>query len=132
VGIACSGGATKAVRSAVEVNGRNGAPVVRGGEEEVEELQGNVVKLEVRSIGVEKGHRKESDEDRGSPAKGVTVVRSFWWLGCRRAVKGLLSSFYWTRWCCWYPWWGAEGLCGGASTVRPSGGGTKACRRCGG
>jgi hypothetical protein len=27
---------------------------------------------------------------------------------------------------------GAEGLCGGASTVRPSGGGTEARRRCGG
>jgi hypothetical protein len=26
---------------------------------------------------------------------------------------------------------GAEELCGGASTVRPSGGGARACRRCG-
>jgi hypothetical protein len=26
---------------------------------------------------------------------------------------------------------GAEGLCGGASTVRPSGGGARGCRRCG-
>jgi hypothetical protein len=109
VGIACSGGATKAVRPAVEVNGGNGAPVVGGGEEEVKELQGDVAKLGVRSIGVEKGRRKESDEDRGSPAKGVTAARSFRWLGCRRAVKGLLCSFCWTRWCCWYPWWGLRG-----------------------
>jgi hypothetical protein len=26
---------------------------------------------------------------------------------------------------------GAEGLCGGESTVRPRGGGARACRRCG-
>jgi hypothetical protein len=109
VGIACSGGTTKVERPAVEVNGGNGAPVVGGGEEVVEELQGDVAKLEVRSIGVEKGRRKESDEDRGSPVKGVTAARSFRWLGCRRAVKGLLSSFCWTRWCCWYPWWGLRG-----------------------
>jgi hypothetical protein len=38
-----------------EVNSGGNAPMVGGGEEEAEELQGDVDKLEVSSIGVEKG-----------------------------------------------------------------------------
>jgi hypothetical protein len=53
--VVCSGGVTRTVQLAVEVNSRGGAPAVRGGKEGVEELQGDVAKLEVRSIGVEKG-----------------------------------------------------------------------------
>jgi hypothetical protein len=75
--VSCSGGSTGTVRPAVERNGGKGAPVVGGSKEVVEELQGDVAKLEVGSIGVEKGQRIESDEDRGSPAKGVTAARSF-------------------------------------------------------
>jgi hypothetical protein len=60
------------------MNGRSGAPAVRGGKEVIEELQGGVEKLGVESIGVEEGRRKESDKDRGSPAKEVTAARSFW------------------------------------------------------
>jgi hypothetical protein len=61
----------------MEMNGRKGAPAVGGGKEVVEEHQGDVAKLEVGSSGVEKGQRIESDEDRGSPVKGVTAARSF-------------------------------------------------------
>jgi hypothetical protein len=57
VGVACSGGATRAVRPAVEVNGGGDAPVVGGGEEEVGMLQGGVGKLGVGPIGVERGRR---------------------------------------------------------------------------
>jgi hypothetical protein len=53
--VVCSGGATRTLQPAVEVNGGGGAPAVGGGKEGVEELQGDVAKLEVRSIGVEKG-----------------------------------------------------------------------------
>jgi hypothetical protein len=67
----------EAMRSAVEMNGGSGAPAVGGGKEVVEELQGGVEKLGVESIGVEEGRRKESDEDRGSPAKKVTAARLF-------------------------------------------------------
>jgi hypothetical protein len=45
------------VRLAVEENGGGGAPVVVSGEEEVGELQGGVGKLEVGSIGGEKGQK---------------------------------------------------------------------------
>jgi hypothetical protein len=38
VGVACSGGATRAVRPTAEVNGGGGAPMVGGGEEEVGKL----------------------------------------------------------------------------------------------
>jgi hypothetical protein len=57
VGVACSGGVTRAVRPAAEVNGGGGGPVVGGGEEEVGKLQGGVGKLGVGPIGVEKGRR---------------------------------------------------------------------------
>jgi hypothetical protein len=40
-----------------EVNGEGGVSVVRGGEEEVGELQGDVGKLGVGLIGVEEGRR---------------------------------------------------------------------------
>jgi hypothetical protein len=55
--VACSGGATRTVRPVVEVNGGDGASVVRGGEEEVGELQGDVGKLGVEPIGVGEGRR---------------------------------------------------------------------------
>jgi hypothetical protein len=67
----------KVVRPAVEVNSGNGAPVVGGGKEVVEELQGGVEKLGVESIAVKEGRRKESNEDRGSLAKEVMAARSF-------------------------------------------------------
>jgi hypothetical protein len=67
----------EAVRPAAEMNSGSGAPVVGGGKEVVKELQGSVEKLGVESIGVEEGRKKESDKDRGSPAKGVTAARSF-------------------------------------------------------
>jgi hypothetical protein len=51
----CSGGTTGTVQPAVEMNSGNGAPVVGGGEEVVEELQGDVEKLGVEAIGVEEG-----------------------------------------------------------------------------
>jgi hypothetical protein len=57
VRVACSSGATRAVRPAVEENGGGGAPVVVSGEEEVGELQGGVGKLEVGSIGGEEGRK---------------------------------------------------------------------------
>jgi hypothetical protein len=53
--VACSGGATRAVRPAAEENGGGGAPVVVSSEEEFGELQGGVGKLEVGSIGGEEG-----------------------------------------------------------------------------
>jgi hypothetical protein len=72
-----SGSAMEALRPAAEMNGGSGAPAVGGGKEVVEELQGGVEKLGVESIGVEEGRRKECNEDRGSPVKEVTAVRSF-------------------------------------------------------
>jgi hypothetical protein len=57
VGVACSGGATRAVQPAAGMNGRSGAPVVGDGEEEVRMLLGSVRKLGVGPIGVEKGRR---------------------------------------------------------------------------
>jgi hypothetical protein len=50
------------------VNSGGDALVVVGGEEVIGKFQGVVGKLEVESIGVEKGRRNEFDEDRGSPA----------------------------------------------------------------
>jgi hypothetical protein len=66
----------EAVWPVVEMNGGSDALAVGGGKEVDEELQGGVEKLGVKSIRVEEGRRKESDEDRGSPAKGVTAARS--------------------------------------------------------
>jgi hypothetical protein len=61
----------------VELISGNDAPAVWGGKEVVEEFQGDVAKLEVRPIWVEKGRRIEFSEDRGSPAKRVTAARLF-------------------------------------------------------
>jgi hypothetical protein len=65
VGVDCSGGATRAVRPAAEVNGGDGAPMVGGDEEEVRKLQGSMGKLGVGPIGVEKGWRGCSTASRG-------------------------------------------------------------------
>jgi hypothetical protein len=43
---------------------------------------------------------------------------AFCWLGCRRAVKKLLGSFYRLMWCCWCAW---PGLRGGVSMGRRRG-----------
>jgi hypothetical protein len=53
VGVACSGGATRAVRPAAEENDGGGVLAVVSGEEGVGELQGGVGKLVVESIRVE-------------------------------------------------------------------------------
>jgi hypothetical protein len=58
VGVACSGGATRAVRPAAEVNSGGGAPVVGGGEEEVGMLRavwGSSVWGQLGSRGVGEG-----------------------------------------------------------------------------
>jgi hypothetical protein len=49
--VSCSGGATETVWPVVELIGGNNAPAVGGGKEVVEELQGDVAKLKVGSIG---------------------------------------------------------------------------------
>jgi hypothetical protein len=59
------------VRPAAEDNGGGGAPVVVSGEEEVGELQGSVGKLEVGSIGVEKGRERVLHGDQGAAAGGA-------------------------------------------------------------
>jgi hypothetical protein len=46
------------VQPVAKVNGGNSAPVIGGGEKVVEELQGDVAKLVVSSIGVEKGREQ--------------------------------------------------------------------------
>jgi hypothetical protein len=69
--MACSGGATRAVRPAAEENGSGGAPVLVSGEEEVGELQGSVGKLEVGSIGVEKGWEGVLHGEQGTTASGA-------------------------------------------------------------
>jgi hypothetical protein len=43
---------------------------------------------------------------RGGAPRAAAVFR---WLGCRRAVKKLLGSFYGMMWCCWCPWLGLRG-----------------------
>jgi hypothetical protein len=68
--VGCSGGTTGTVRPAVEMNGGNGAPVVGGGGEVVEELQGDVEKLGVEAIGVEEGWREVSHSDQKAAAGG--------------------------------------------------------------
>jgi hypothetical protein len=70
VGVDCSGGATRTVRPAAEMNGGSGAPVVGGGEEVVEELQGNVEKLGVEAIGVEEGQRGVSHGEQKATTGG--------------------------------------------------------------
>jgi hypothetical protein len=71
VGVTCSGGATRAVRPAAEVNGGGGAPVVGGGEEVVGELQGGVEKLGVEAIGVEEGQRGVLHGEQKAAAGGA-------------------------------------------------------------
>jgi hypothetical protein len=70
VGVACSGGATRAVQPAAEVNGGGGASVVGGGEEVVGELQGGVEKLGVEAIGVEEGRRGVPHGEQKASAGG--------------------------------------------------------------
>jgi hypothetical protein len=82
VGVACSSGATKAVRPAVELNGGGGAPVVGGGEEVVGELQGGVEKLGVEAIGVEEGWRGVPHGEQKAVAGGA----------CRQWCSGQNSS----------------------------------------
>jgi hypothetical protein len=69
--VACSGGVTRAVRPAAEENGGDGAPVVRGGEEGVGKLQGDVGKLGVGLIGVEKGRDGVLHGEQGAAAGGA-------------------------------------------------------------
>jgi hypothetical protein len=90
-----SGGATGTVRLAVEMNGGNGAPVVGGGEEVVEELQGDVEKLGVEVIGVEEGRRGvphgEQKETAGGDRQHTSGSRCGALgdqLGGRRASRG--------------------------------------------
>jgi hypothetical protein len=71
VGVACSGGATRAVRPAVEMNGGGGALVVGGGEEVVGELQGGVEKLGVEAIGVEESQRGVLHGEQEAAAGGA-------------------------------------------------------------
>jgi hypothetical protein len=82
-----------------EVNGGNGALVVGGGEEVVEELQGEMEKLGVEAIGVEEGRREvlhgeqkaAAGEDRrhtsGSRCGALGIQ-----LGGRKASRGREES----------------------------------------
>jgi hypothetical protein len=70
VGVACSGGATRAVQPAAEVNGGGGASVVGGGEDVVGVLQGGVEKLGVEAIGVEEGRRGVPHGEQKASAGG--------------------------------------------------------------
>jgi hypothetical protein len=58
------------VQPAMEMNGRNGAPVVGGGGKVVEELQGDVEKLWVQAIGVEEGWREVSHGEQKAAVGG--------------------------------------------------------------
>jgi hypothetical protein len=99
VGVNYSGGATRTVRLVAEVNGGNGALVVGGGEEVVEELQGEMEKLGVEAIGVEEGRREvlhgeqkaAAGEDRrhtsGSRCGALGIQ-----LGGRKASRGREES----------------------------------------
>jgi hypothetical protein len=82
--VACSGGATGAVRPAVELNGGGGAPVVWGGEEEVGKLQGGVEKLGVGPIGVKEGQDGVLHGEQGAAAGGA----------CRQRCSGRNSSAF--------------------------------------
>jgi hypothetical protein len=93
--VACSGGATRAVQPAVEVNGGGGVPVVGGGEEVVGELQGGVEKLGVEAIRVEEGRRGVSHGEQKAAAGGGRRHTSGSWcdalgdqLRGRRASRG--------------------------------------------
>jgi hypothetical protein len=82
VRVAFSGGTTRAVRPAAEVNSEGSVPVVRGGEEEVGELQGGVGKLGVGPIGVEEGRRGVLHGEQEAAAGGA----------CRQWCSGRNSS----------------------------------------
>jgi hypothetical protein len=56
--------------------------------------------------GAEGGRRRGG----GSGFTGGNGGMMFWWLGCQRAVKKLLGSFYAMMWCCWCPWLGLRGF----------------------
>jgi hypothetical protein len=99
VGVACNGGAARTVRPAAEVNGGGGAPVVRGGEEEVEELQDDVEKLGVEAIGVEEGWRGVLHGEQKAAAGADRRHTSGSWCGAlgiqwrgRRASRGREES----------------------------------------
>jgi hypothetical protein len=79
--VACSGGATRIVRPAAEVNSRGGASVVRGGGEVVGELQGDVEKLGVEAIGVEEGRREVPHGEQKAMAGGDHRHTSGSWCG---------------------------------------------------
>jgi hypothetical protein len=70
VGVACNGDAARTVRPVAKVNGGNGAPVVRGGEEEVGELLDSVVKLGVEPIWVVGGWRRVLHGEQKAAAGG--------------------------------------------------------------
>jgi hypothetical protein len=70
VGVACNSGTARTVRPAAKVNGRNGALVVRGGEEEVGELLDSVGKLGVGPIGVVGGRRRVLHGEQKAAAGG--------------------------------------------------------------
>jgi hypothetical protein len=81
-----NGGAERTVRPAVELIGRNGAPVVRGGGEVVEELQSDVGKLGVEAIGVEEGLRKGSHGEPEAAAAALVGNRAPIGIGGRLGV----------------------------------------------
>jgi hypothetical protein len=68
VGVACSGGATRAGGSVAEENGGGGAPASSGQGEGVGKLQGGVGKPEVGSIGVEEGREGVLYGEQGAAA----------------------------------------------------------------
>jgi hypothetical protein len=69
--VAGNGGAARTVRPVVELISGNGALVVRGGGEVVEELQSDVGKLGVEAIGVKEGRREVS---HGEPEAAAAAL----------------------------------------------------------
>jgi hypothetical protein len=69
--VAGNGDAARTVQPAVELISGNGAPVVGGGGEVVEELQSDVGKLGVEAIGVEEGLREIS---HGEPEAAAAAL----------------------------------------------------------
>jgi hypothetical protein len=70
VGVACSGGTTRAGGLAAEENGGGGDPASSGQGEGVGKLQGGVGKLDMGSIGVEEGRRWVLHGEQGAAAGG--------------------------------------------------------------
>jgi hypothetical protein len=93
VGVTCSGGATRAVRPVVEMNGGSGALVVGGSEEEVGILLGSVGKLGVESIRVEDGRRRVFHGEQKAAAGGDRRHTSGSRCGARRdQLRGRRAS----------------------------------------